>query len=317
MTLRHRLQALALSLMLAASPAALAEAAGSTPATTAQRSFTSPEQAASELAEAIRADDRKKLLAIVGPGAAKWLFSGDAVADRADMQTFLQAYDAGHHISQTGDGRALLLVGTNDWPFPAPLLRDNGGWRFDAKAGGEEIINRRIGKNELNTLQTLLAIVDAQREYAMDDLDGNGFNDYARRIMSTPGMKDGLYWPVAGNEPVSPLGPLIAAATLQGYGQQKHRGAQRPAPYHGYHFRLLTRQGPEAPGGAYSYLVGDKLIGGFAVIAYPARYGASGVMSFIVSHDGVVYEKNLGPATARQATNMAAFNPDSSWTKSQ
>lgn len=317
MTLRHTLQALALSMVLGAAPAVLAETAGTPPAKAAQLGFASPEAAAAELIAAIRAGDRKKLLAVVGSGAANWLFSGDTVADRADMQAFLQAYDAGHRISQAGDGRAFLLVGGNDWPFPAPILRSDAGWHFDAKAGGEEIINRRIGKNELNTLQTLRAIVDAQREYAMDDLDGNGFNDYARRIMSTPGRKDGLYWPVAGNEAASPLGPLIAVASQQGYGRKQARAAQRPAAYHGYHFRLLTRQGPAAPGGAYSYLVGDRMIGGFAVVAYPAKYGASGVMTFIVSHDGTVYEKNLGPATARRAMNMSAFDPDDGWTKSQ
>ena len=235
------------------------------------------------------------------------------MADRADGEKFIAAYDAKHSLSQLADDKSVLLIGEGDWPFPAPIIRKAGGWRFDTNAGREEIINRRVGLNELNTIQTLLAIVDAQREYAMADLDGNGYHDYAQRILSSEGKRDGLYWPVLKGEPLSPLGPQVADATRQGYGRQLGSGKQ--APYHGYKFRMLTAQGKAATGGAYSYLVGDKMIGGFAAIAYPAKYGVSGVMTFKVSHDGAVYEKNIGKLTERTALRMSSFNPDSSWRK--
>ena len=195
-------------------------------------------------------------------------------------------------------------------------MKKGATWTFDASAGREEVINRRVGRNELDTIQTLLAIVDAQREYAASDADGNGYADYARRFRSSPGKKDGLYWPDEAGKPPSPLGSLVAVASREGYGKGQPKEGQ-PVAYHGYHFRILTGQGKNATGGAYDYMVKDKLLGGFAVVAWPATYGVSGVQTFLVNHDGVVYESDLGAQTATLAAGMARFNPDSKWRKAQ
>ena len=277
-------------------------------AAAAQRSFATPEEAVKALVDSVRAQDVNALLAVIGPKSKSWLFSGDKVADAADWQKFLAAYDKKSSIDRDGDAKAILHAGEGDWSFPAPLVRQGDRWVFDADAGREEIINRRIGRNELDTIQTLLAVVDAQREYAANDGGGNGF--YASRFVSSPGKKDGLYWPTKAGEPESPLGPLVAEAVREGYGKPKSPG---PRPYQGYFFRLLTSQGKDAPGGAYSYLVNGRLFGGFAVVAYPASYGNSGVKTFVVNHDGVVYERDLGPGTAGEATAMKAFNPGKGW----
>lgn len=316
MTLKHKFKIAALALMLAGTPLAYAEKPKAASSAVVQQSFASPEAAAKALVEAVRAHDNKAIVAIVGPKARSWMSSGDPVADQADQQKFLAAYDAKNSIVPATDGRAFLLVGADEWPFPAPFVRKGEGWVFDAAAGREELLNRRIGRNELDTIQTLLAIVDAQREYAAGDPDGNGFNDYARRFVSSTGKKDGLYWPVAAGESQSPLGPEIGAAAREGYSKAKS-GSGKSVAYHGYHYRILTSQGVNAPGGAYSYLVNDKLIGGFAVLAYPAKYGVSGVMSFLVNHEGVVYEKNLGKETVAAAEKMRSFSPDSGWRKAQ
>jgi hypothetical protein len=281
-----------------------------------QRTFASPDEAASALADAVRAKDKDALLAVVGPASATWLFSGDNVADANDWTKFLAAYDAKRTLRKDGDAKVVLDVGADDWPFPAPIVKRGAQWAFDAAAGREELINRRVGRNELDTIQTLLAIVDAQREYAADDADGNGFSDYARRFRSTPGKKDGLYWPAEAGKPPSPLGELVAVAAKEGYGKQTPKEGQ-PVAYHGYHYRIMTAQGKNAPGGAYDYMVGDKLLGGFAVVAWPSSYGASGVQTFVVNHDGVVYERDLGAQTASIAAGMTRFDPDAKWKKSQ
>lgn len=320
MTLQLKIQSLIAVLFIALVP--LAALAQTTPAATApaakvttQKSFATPEAAAKALADAVRAQDGEALLAVVGPASRDWLFSGDPVADRDDWAKFLVAYDKQNGISKDGETRATLAVGDDHWPFPAPLVKKSEQWAFDAAAGREEIINRRIGHNELDTLQTLLAIVDAQREYAAADPDHTGFNAYARRFISTAGKKDGLYWPTPIGAAPSPLGPLVGAAAKEGYRVKTGQG-QHP-PYHGYYYRLLTAQGKDANGGAYDYLVNGRLIGGFAVVAYPAKYGVSGVMTFIVNHDGTVYEKDLGKATPTEAAKMTRFNPDKTWAKSQ
>jgi Protein of unknown function (DUF2950) len=316
MKLKHQMKYIAAALLLATAQLAYAaQPAPAAPKTVVQKTFATPEEAAKTLAETLRKNDINSLLAVIGPSSRKWLASGDKVADRQDIVEFLAAYDRKHSISQTDGDKAILLVGEDGWPFPAPLLRKGNNWVFDAVAGGEEITNRRVGRNELDAIQTLLAIVDAQREYAAGDTDGNGYNDYARRFISSKGKKDGLFWPVQAGEPLSPLGPLVGAAAHEGYG--KKSAGNKPAAYHGYRYRILEAQGKDAPGGAYSYLVGDKLIGGFAIVAYPAKFAVSGVMTFLVSHDGTVYEKNLGKTTEADALRMRRFNPDSSWKKTQ
>lgn len=305
--------AVALSAALTAtiSLAAVAQPAGVSAKAAAQQVFASPDEAVSGLVEAVRAGDAKALLKLIGPEARAWLFTGDAVADKRDWARFLASYDEKNSLEMEGDDKAILNVGNDAWPFPAPLVKRGESWRFDAAAGREEVTNRRVGRNELDTIQTLLAVVDAQREYAAADADQNGFNDYARRFKSSPGRKDGLYWPTKAGEPDSPLGPLVGAATREGYGKQAGEG--KPQPYHGYFYRVLTKQGMEASGGAFDYLVKDKLIGGFAVVAYPVTYGVSGVKTFIVNHDGAVYEKDLGPNTAKTGASMTKYNPDSTW----
>jgi hypothetical protein len=314
MKFQRMMKTLAIAGLIAAAPAmAAAQPAPATRGALQQQAYATPEEAAGALAAAIRGLDEKALLAVLGPTAGDWLASGDAVADRKDWEKFLAAYDRQHRISPLSDGRAIVIVGEDDWPFPAPLRREGQRWVFDAAAGREEIVNRRVGRNELDTIQTLLAVVDAQREYAAGDLDGNGSNDYARRFISSEGARDGLFWPVADDAPPSPLGPLIGAATREGYRSRAAGGP--PIAYHGYRYRMLSAQGAAAPGGAYDYRVNGRLIGGFAVLAYPAKYGVSGVMTFIVNHDGTVYQKNLGRNTETAASRMTRFNPDVGWTK--
>jgi len=211
-------------------------------------------------------------------------------------------------MEKDGDGRATLVLGDDDWPFPIPLVRVNENWRFDTAAGRDEILFRRIGRNELSTIQAALAYVDAQQDYAEKNF--GGANAYAQRIVSRPGKKDGLYWPAVQGEPESPLGEFAARAALDGY-----RPGQQRIPFHGYYYKVLTRQGPAAPGGALDYIVKGNMIGGFALIAYPAEYDNSGIKTFMVNQDGVVYEKDLGLNTARIASGIAAFNPDQGWEK--
>ena len=280
-----------------------------------QKTYASAQEAAAALAAAVRAASVDDLLATVGPNAKPWLFSGDNVADRADWKKFLDAYDQKNTLEAAGDGKMVLHVGNDGWPFPAPIVKKGSAWAFDAEAGREEVINRRVGRNELDTIQALLAVVDAQREFAASDPDRNGYADYARRVRSSPGKKDGLYWPDEAGKPQSPLGPLMAEASAEGYGKAAKDG--KPQPYHGYHYKLLTSQGKNAPGGAYDYVVGGKLLGGFGVVAYPATYGSSGVMTFVVNHEGVVYEKDLGKQTGSVAAAMTRFDPDKTWRKVQ
>jgi DUF2950 family protein len=272
----------------------------------AQQSFKTADEAADALVSAARADDRKALLTVLGRDGAGIVSSGDPVADVSARNRVVEAYDAKHQVVMEGNDKAVLVVGRQDWPFPIPLVRKNGTWRFDTAAGREEILYRRIGRNELDAMETCLAYVDAQQEYAERGVAGNGV--YAQRIVSRPGKKDGLYWPAQSSTDESPLGELAASAAAEGY-----RAGQQRAPYHGYYYKVLTRQGPNAPGGALDYVVRGNMIGGFALVAYPAEYRNSGVMTFLVNHQGNVYEKDLGPDTARIAAGMTAFNPDNTW----
>jgi len=277
-----------------------------------QKSFATPEEGVSALVEAVKANDQKALRAILGPRSRKLISSGDEVADAQNRDAFIKAYGDSNKVVLEGDTRAMLLIGEDEWPLPIPLVKSGERWRFDARQGEREILARRIGTNELAAIQVCLAIVEAEHEYAAQVGAGDKVPHYAARFVSTPGKHDGLYWETSADETPSPLGPLLAAAAAEGYAKSDTRTL---APYHGYYYKLLTSQGPNAPGGTYDYLVKGRMIGGFAVLAYPARYAASGVVSFMVSHDGVVYEKDLGRGTEELAAKITNFDPDESWNK--
>ena len=275
-----------------------------------QKAYGSPEEAVTALVAATSAGDFKALQAILGPGSQALLQSGDAVADRTGRERFVRAYEEAHKIAAQGEAKAVLLVGKDEWPMPIPLVKGAGGWRFDTKLGKEEVLNRRIGRNELSTVQAMLAYVDAQREYYLRNPQGDKLLHYAQKFSSAQGKRDGLYYPTKAGEPQSPLGPLFASAKAAGYVKGSNA---MPNPYYGYRYRILKGQGASAPGGAYDYVAQGRMIGGFALIAWPASYGNSGVMTFIVNHDGVVYEKDLGPGTATAVGKITRFNPDKSW----
>jgi hypothetical protein len=275
----------------------------------AQQRFNTPEAAVEALVAAARRGDQRTVVSILGPGSQELISSGDPVADANVRQEYLAAYDAQHRIVSESGKPSSLVIGQNDWPFPIPIVQRDGQWIFDTPAGREEILARRIGRNELATLKGMLAYWDAQNEYADMNKDKNGMANYAQRIVSTPGKKDGLYWPTSGSEPDSPLGEAVAAATQRGY----RVGAGEP--YNGYYYKILTRQGPAAPGGAVDYVVRGNMIGGFGLVAYPAEYGNSGIMTFIINNDGDVFEKDLGERTPRIASRMIEFNPDHTWRK--
>jgi hypothetical protein len=279
-----------------------------------QIGFVSGADAANAFVKAMRQDDKDKLLKILGPDGKELIWSGDEVSDRQKREMFVKAYDEQHTINVEKD-KGVLVVGKNDWPFPIPIVKENGKWVFDTVSGKEEILNRRIGRNELDTIQVMLAIVDAEREYATKDRDGDGILQYAQKFKSDPGNENGLYWETKEGQQPSPLGPLAAKARDEGYAKKK--SSEEPSPYHGYFYRILTAQGARAGGGAYDYIVDGKMIGGFAAVAYPAEYGNSGVMTFIVNHDGVVYQKDLGSDTQQKAKAMERFDPDETWTKVQ
>jgi hypothetical protein len=297
-----------LSRMILTTALALLPLAGATFAAHAQQRFKSPDEAVTAFVDAVRADDLRSMIRILGADGRDIVESGDPVADQTARAAFLIAYDRKHQIVKQGDNRADLVIGDNDWQLPIPLVQRGGVWQFDSASGRREVLVRRIGRNELSAIQAALAYVDAQNDYASMNPEGSKVDTYAQRIVSSPGKKDGLYWPAAANEPQSPLGEAFATATIQGY----RPGGDR-IPYHGYYYKVLTEQGPNAPGGAMSYLVKGNMIGGFGLLAYPAEYGNSGVMSFMVNHAGVVLQKDLGPQTARVALRMTAFDPDPSW----
>ncbi len=286
---------------------------GTAPAAQAkQKTFETPEAAVEALVQALRDNSEQELLALLGPGSAALISSGDEVEDREQSAKFVRHYDEKNRLENAGDRKIILHVGNTDWPFPISIVKTGKSWRFDTKLGKEEILSRRIGRNELAAIQTCLAIVDAEREYATMDREGDGLLKYALKFHSDKGKKDGLYWESAPGEKPSPLGPLFAKAQSEGY-----RKEEKPAPYNGYFFRILTAQGRDAHGGAYSYLVKGKMVGGFALVAYPASYSASGVKTFIVNHQGIVYEKDLGTKTAERAMSMKDFNPDKTWEKAE
>jgi hypothetical protein len=280
-----------------------------------QKNFNSPEEAVKAFIEAIKANDTQALLAILGPSGKEIISSGDEVADKETRERLAQKYDQKNKLEWEGDKKVILDIGTDDWPMPIPVVKKGDTWIFDTEAGKEEILSRRIGRNELNVIQVCLAYVDAQREYALKDRVGDGIQQYAQRFRSEEGKKNGLYWEAKQGEEQSPLGELAAKAVKEGYTGKKP--GDKPTPFHGYYYKILKAQGKNAPGGAYDYVVKGKMIGGFAMGAYPAQYGNSGVMTFIVNQDGVVYQKNLGKNTEKIASSMKKYDPDKSWEKTQ
>jgi hypothetical protein len=284
------------------------------PERTRGKTYDTPQAAVEALVSALRAGDAEQLKAVLGPGSEEVLSSGDEVADAAGRAEFLRLYDEKHALEQQDEATAMLDVGATEWPLPIPIVKGEKGWSFDTEAGKDEMLSRRIGRNELAAIQVCLAIADAQREYVAGNFAGGDVPEYAQKLRSSPGKRDGLYWPTEAGQPESPMGDLVAAATEEGYALKG--GEEGPRPYHGYYYRLLTAQGPAAPGGEMEYLAQGKLIGGFAVVAWPAEYGNSGLKTFMVSHQGVVYEKDMGEGTDALARTMTVFNPDGTWQKS-
>ena len=278
-------------------------------AQTKQQTFATPDEAVNALVAAAKANDVKAIRAVLGndPGD---LSSGDPVADKTLREQFVAAYDAKHAIAASGEAMR-LTIGNDDFPFAFPLVKTGDRWRFDTQAGKDELLARRIGENELNVIKVLQAIFDAEREYASADRNGNGVVEYAMKFASTAGKHDGLYWPAKAGEPQSPLGPLVVQATGEGYTVKKGT----PTPFHGYYYRILKGQTKNAAGGATDYVVRGHAIGGFAVIAYPAKYASSGIMTFMVNQDGVVYQSDLGPKTQAKASAMQKFDPGTGWSK--
>jgi hypothetical protein len=276
-----------------------------------QMEFKSPDEAVKMLVTSAKENKTDKLIQILGSDAQAIIDSGDPIEDKKTRERFIKAYEETNKLEKISDTKYTLSVGKSDWVFPIPLMKEGSQWYFDTPAGKEEILNRRIGRNELATIQSMLAYVDAQREYYLNNHEKNKLPAYAEKILSSPNKRDGLYYPVKEGETPSPLGELYAAASKEGYGQNKQ--SNTPSAYHGYYYHILKSQGKDAPHGAFNYVVDGRMVGGHALIAWPATYGNSGVMTFMVSHDGVVYEKNLGEDTNSVASKVDSFDPDQSW----
>ena len=293
----------ALAMLALASGAALAAEDEATQAT-----YDTPQAAVDALIAAVKSGETEEIVDVLGEEGYDIAESGDEVADADTRDRFIAAYEEKHKLN-SGDSRATLIVGEEDFPFPIPIVKADDRWHFDTEAGVEEILDRRIGDNEIAAIETLRVYVDAQREYADVDRDGKG-PQYARKLASSEGKTDGLYWPTKEGEAESPLGPLVADARAEGY-RKRDDG---PTPYHGFLFRILTAQGENAPGGAQDYILSGRMIGGFGMVAAPAEYGNSGVMTFVVDQDGNVYQSDLGDDTAEIAAEMTTFDPDETWT---
>lgn len=273
------------------------------------QTFATPEAAIKALGEAANAQDRKELRSLFGL-ATDELVAADQVQAKNDLQDFAESFNKTNHLVRVSDDRFVLEVGPSAFPFPIPLAKQNGKWFFDTDAGKEELLNRRIGRNELDVLESVRAYVDAQRDYARKDRDGDGVLEYAQRLGSSDGNQDGLYWEPQFDGDMSPLGPLVAEARQEGYRKSTNEG---PQAFHGYYFKILKAQGKNAPGGKYDYVINGNMIGGFALIAWPANYGESGIMTFIVNQQGRVYQKDLGPKTTKLAERMKSYDPDATW----
>ncbi len=303
---------------LAALTAAMVVTVFSLPAyarNTDRKPFTSPEVAFNALLEATRNNNTTELLSIFGLSGKEIISSGDAVADKEARELFIKSAGDAVIFSKVDDSTVLAVIGKDGWSFPVPLVKSPKGWIFSTEDGKEELINRRIGRNELNAIQVALAYVDAQNEYASKDRDGDGVLQYAKKFVSHTGKKDGLYWDAAPGEEASPLGPLFARATEEGYTFRKK--GEKFAPYHGYHFTMLKSQGRNAPGGELAYVINGRMTAGFGLVAYPAEYGVSGIMTLIVNQQGIVYEKDLGPKTEEFAKGMKKYDPDKTWKQEQ
>ncbi|HZQ47817.1 MAG TPA: DUF2950 domain-containing protein [Verrucomicrobiae bacterium] len=304
----RRLWAMAAAILLVGVQLSPAVTTGSTGS---QKTFATPEDAVRALSTAVKAHDTNALAAIFGPQFDD-IISPDKVQAQNELTAFGNTLSRSNRLDQAQPDRYILETGPDQWPFPIPIVRTNNAWMFDTPAGRDEIINRRVGRNELDALKSVRAYVEAQRDYASKDHTGNEVLKYAQKILSTAGTRDGLYWPTGDDGELSPLGPLVATAQSEGYLQQAASQAN-PQPFHGYYFKILTGQGPNAPGGQYDYIINGNMIGGFALVAWPAEYGESGVMTFIVNQQGKVYQKDLGPNTAAIVKDMKEYNPDKSW----
>ncbi len=277
-----------------------------------EKTFPSPGAAVLALYNAAKSNDAQAMNAIFGTNASKILHTGDDVADKNMIANFIRRYDEMHRVVIEPDQTATLYIGAENWPGPIPIVKNSSGaWYFDTEAGMKEILYRRVGTNENDAIEVLYGLVDAQREYASEPRDAEKTKHFALKFISTAGKQDGLYWKTSDNEPPSPIGPQVADASTSGYEFQQGQAA----PFHGYYFRILTKQGAAAKGGARDYVVNGQLARGFAFVAYPAEYRNSGVMTFIVNQDGVVYEKDLGPDTAKLGAAMSDYNPDGTWTR--
>lgn len=275
-----------------------------------EKTFTSPGAAVLALYNASKSNDSQALAAIFGSSSNDILHTGDDVADKNMQANFIRRYDQMHRVVVEPDQTVTLYVGAENWPLPIPLVKNgSGAWYFDAEAGKKEILYRRVGTNENDAIDILYSLVDAEREYASEPRNGEKTAHYAAKFLSDDGKQNGLYWKTSDNEPPSPIGPLLVSAASQGYSMQQGQ----PTPYHGYYYRILTKQGAAAKGGARDYMVNGNLTGGFAFVAYPAEYRNSGVMTFMVNQDGIVYEKDLGADTVKTAAAMTEYNPDSTW----
>ena len=277
-----------------------------------QRGFASPEEALKTLVETVRGNDAKGMMDILGPESEPLFSSGDEVRDGKEREWFVKAYQDRTDLVREKENRVSAVLGNDAWPFPILIVKIGEEWVFDTRQGKEEILNRRVGRNELSAIETCLAFVEAQREYAGTDRERDGIIKYARKFMSTAGKRDGLYWEPREGEVPSPLGLLAARATAEGY-----RLTGTRSPYHGYYYKILQGQGKSAPGGAYSYVINGHMVAGFAFAAWPAEYGESGVMTFIVNANGIVYEKDLGPKTEQIVRELKHYNPDGTWKRAK
>ena len=280
---------------------------------TGEEHFSSPQAAVDALKAAVGAKDTNALHAIFGPTGHS-LVSADVVEAAAERELFMRRVNEKVNLVAESDSKDVLQLGADGWPFPIPLVKQGGQWCFDSDAGREEVLNRRIGENELGAIAVCRAYVEAQREYASVDRAGDGVLEYAQHLRSTPGTHDGLYWSTRTGDVLSPLGPLVAQAHVEGYRHETKILNEPQSPYHGYYFKILTRQGKHAPAGKYNYIINGHMIGGFALVAWPAEWGNTGVMTFIVNQQGKVYQKDLGPKTASIAQAMTTYDPDSTWT---